>query len=262
MLIVPIKENESIDKALKKFKKKFEKTGAVKQLRARQAFEKPSVGEDNLFQERHLGSHMFQESFCGRRKARIKRMLTKFDKNGDGKLDDAEKAEAMINKFDKNGDGRLNDAERKAAREFLAKEKASGRGQRRPGPRGGNDNQPAPVPGPKLTPADVKSFPNAPLYDPLTLRTVFLEFDNADWEKELADFYHTDVEVPAKLTVDGKIYKEVGVHFRGASSFFTVGEGRKRSLNLSLDFANDTQRLGGYHTLAMRPPKWTPPALM
>ena len=43
MIIVPIKENESIDKALKKFKKKFEKTGVIKQLRARQAFEKPSV---------------------------------------------------------------------------------------------------------------------------------------------------------------------------------------------------------------------------
>lgn len=43
MLIVPIKENEPIDKALKKFKKKFEKTGVVKQLRARQAFEKRSV---------------------------------------------------------------------------------------------------------------------------------------------------------------------------------------------------------------------------
>ncbi|HOS49499.1 MAG TPA: 30S ribosomal protein S21 [Bacteroidia bacterium] len=43
MIIVPIKENETIDKALKKFKKKFEKTGVIKQLRARQAFEKPSV---------------------------------------------------------------------------------------------------------------------------------------------------------------------------------------------------------------------------
>lgn len=43
MIIVPIKENETIDKALKKFKKKFEKTGVVKQLRARQAFEKPSI---------------------------------------------------------------------------------------------------------------------------------------------------------------------------------------------------------------------------
>lgn len=43
MIIVPVKENETIDKALKKFKKKFEKTGVVKQLRARQAFEKPSI---------------------------------------------------------------------------------------------------------------------------------------------------------------------------------------------------------------------------
>ncbi|HEX4887751.1 MAG TPA: 30S ribosomal protein S21 [Luteibaculaceae bacterium] len=43
MLIIPVKEGESIEKALKKFKKKFEKTGVVKQLRARQAFTKPSV---------------------------------------------------------------------------------------------------------------------------------------------------------------------------------------------------------------------------
>lgn len=43
MIIVPVKENESIDRALKKFKKKFEKTGVVKELRARQAFEKPSI---------------------------------------------------------------------------------------------------------------------------------------------------------------------------------------------------------------------------
>ncbi len=43
MIIVQIKDNEPIDKALKKFKKKFEKTGVVKQLRARQAFEKPSI---------------------------------------------------------------------------------------------------------------------------------------------------------------------------------------------------------------------------
>jgi small subunit ribosomal protein S21 len=43
MLIVPIKEGESIDKALKKYKKKFEKTGVVKELRERQSFTKPSV---------------------------------------------------------------------------------------------------------------------------------------------------------------------------------------------------------------------------
>lgn len=48
MLIIPIKEGESIDKALKKFKKKFEKTGVVKQLRERQQFTKPSVARRNV----------------------------------------------------------------------------------------------------------------------------------------------------------------------------------------------------------------------
>lgn len=43
MLIIPVKEGESIDRAVKKFKKKFEKTGVVKELRSRQAFTKPSV---------------------------------------------------------------------------------------------------------------------------------------------------------------------------------------------------------------------------
>ncbi len=43
MIIVPVKEGENIEKALKKFKRKFEKTGVVKELRNRQAFDKPSV---------------------------------------------------------------------------------------------------------------------------------------------------------------------------------------------------------------------------
>jgi small subunit ribosomal protein S21 len=43
MIVINIKENESIDKALKRFKKKFEKTGVLKELRARTSFEKPSV---------------------------------------------------------------------------------------------------------------------------------------------------------------------------------------------------------------------------
>lgn len=43
MIIVPVKEGENIDKALKKLKRKFEKTGVVKELRDRQKFTKPSV---------------------------------------------------------------------------------------------------------------------------------------------------------------------------------------------------------------------------
>jgi small subunit ribosomal protein S21 len=43
MIIIPIKEGENIDRALKKFKRKFEKTGIMKELRERKAFKKPSV---------------------------------------------------------------------------------------------------------------------------------------------------------------------------------------------------------------------------
>ena len=43
MIIVPVKEGENIERALKKFKRKFEKTGVVKELRERQQYDKPSV---------------------------------------------------------------------------------------------------------------------------------------------------------------------------------------------------------------------------
>ena len=43
MIIINIKEGESLDKALKRFKKKFEKTGVLRELRSRQAYEKKSV---------------------------------------------------------------------------------------------------------------------------------------------------------------------------------------------------------------------------
>ena len=43
MSVVPVKEGENIERALKKFKRKFEKTGVMKELRSRQQFNKPSV---------------------------------------------------------------------------------------------------------------------------------------------------------------------------------------------------------------------------
>lgn len=43
MLIIPVKEGENIDRALKRFKRKFDRTGRMRQLRKRQQFIKPSV---------------------------------------------------------------------------------------------------------------------------------------------------------------------------------------------------------------------------
>ncbi len=43
MLIIPVKEGENIERALKKYKKKYDKTNVMKELRSRKEFEKPSV---------------------------------------------------------------------------------------------------------------------------------------------------------------------------------------------------------------------------
>jgi spore coat protein CotH len=154
----------------------------------------------------------------------------------------------ILAQFDKDKNGRLDAAERGAARDWLATQGGGMRGFG--GRRGGGPGMAPGSPGPKLTPAAIKTYPSsAGLYDPSVLRTIFLQFENADWEKELAAFHNTDVEVPATAVVDGRTYKDVGVHFRGMSSYMMVPEGLKRSLNLSFDFVDDEQALDGYRTL-------------
>ncbi len=48
MLIIPIKEGDTIEKALKKYKKKFEKVGILKQLRDRMYYKKPSERQKEI----------------------------------------------------------------------------------------------------------------------------------------------------------------------------------------------------------------------
>jgi len=43
MIVVPIREGDNVDRALKKLKRKFEKIGVVRELRRRQKFTKKSV---------------------------------------------------------------------------------------------------------------------------------------------------------------------------------------------------------------------------
>ena len=47
MLIIDARESDTLDKALKKYKKKFEKSGVLRQLRERQVFTKKSVARRN-----------------------------------------------------------------------------------------------------------------------------------------------------------------------------------------------------------------------
>jgi hypothetical protein len=156
----------------------------------------------------------------------------------------------VVEQFDKNGDDRLDAAERRDARVWIESQPAQGPGGRGRGQRGGGvGNMVAPEPGIRLTPAAVKAYASESVYDPGVVRTLFFQFENDDWLAELVAFNNTDVEVPATLTVDGQTFKDVGLHTRGASSFFTVPAGYKQSLNVSIDWVHGKQSLGGYTTL-------------
>ncbi|MEO7190884.1 MAG: CotH kinase family protein [Vicinamibacterales bacterium] len=156
----------------------------------------------------------------------------------------------LVAQFDKDGDKRLNSQERHAAMQFLQTQGGGGgRGFGRGGRGGGAPAGPV-EPGPRLTPAAAKSYPaSVSLYDAKTLRTLFMQFEDADWEKQLMAFKNTDVDVPAVVTVDGVVYRDVGIGFRGASSFMMVPEGEKHSINVTMDFADKKQALLGYRSL-------------
>lgn len=154
------------------------------------------------------------------------------------------RAEKILNRFDTDNDGRLDDVERKAARKYIHESRGTTGASR---PYGSTS--------PHTTHEDdlkasLAAQPNGEpnLYDAKTLRTLYLQFHDADWYEQLGDFYRTDVDVPADLIVDGKLYQSVGVRFRGSSSYFTV-QNEKKSFNIAVDYGDDKQRLYGYKTL-------------
>ena len=154
----------------------------------------------------------------------------------------------LLKQFDADENGWLNQAERKPARVAAKRAATKSTRRRRGGPPGSSPPEPG-SPGPKVAPADVANYPSESLYDTSVMRTLFLTFENEDWEKELEDFHGTDVDVPATLMVDGKTYPNVGVRFRGQSSYKHISSGSKRSFNVSLDLADEKQRLYGYKSL-------------
>ena len=147
--------------------------------------------------------------------------------------------EKLVEQFDINKDGKLTGDERKAAIES--------RGEvYQPEQRAGTlvgDIQDDVKNSLAAVPKDTPKF-----YDAGTLRTLYLRFHDEDWYAQLNAFYRTDVEVPADLVVDGKVYKEIGVRARGTSSYFTVNS-PKKSFNVAIDYGDDSQRLYGYKTL-------------
>ena len=148
-------------------------------------------------------------------------------------------AEKIVHQFDTDGDGKLTGDERKAALSTRL---------------GGDYSRVSPANPSGDIESDIaaslaaKPEGSSSLYDSDMFRTLYLRFHAEDWYEQMNAFYRTDVEVPADMVVDGKVYSDVGVHFRGSSSYFTV-ESEKKSFNIAVDYGNDGQRLGGYKTL-------------
>lgn len=171
----------------------------------------------------------------------------------------------LVEQFDEDDDGRLADEELEAVLEMLRRE--PGREPRRGGRRGaggpegpggpggagvpgGPDRRAIETrPGPRISPADVENFPDAGLFDPDVVRTVFIDFDRPDWEECLELLHDTDVDLPATMTVDGVVHPGVGVRFRGASSYMMIPRGAKRSFNIAVDHVDPERRIGGQNTL-------------
>lgn len=87
------------------------------------------------------------------------------------------------------------------------------------------------------------------LYDASRVRTIALTFPMDDWEARMEALHQKDEDLPATAVVDGVTYRDVGVGFRGSSSFFRVRSGQKRPLKLKFDRVHKEQALDGYRTL-------------
>ena len=147
-------------------------------------------------------------------------------------------AEKIVARFDTDKDGKLTGDERKAALESRGEAYSP---EQRAGTLTGDIQS-------DLKSSEAAATDSPELYDAGTLRTLYLRFHDEDWYAQLNAFYRTDVEVPAELVVDGKVYSDVGVRARGTSSYFTV-RSAKKSFNIAIDYGDDNQRLYGYKTL-------------
>lgn len=88
------------------------------------------------------------------------------------------------------------------------------------------------------------------LYDPTVLRTVSINFYDANWETLLRNNYVAQTNIFADMVVDGVTYTNVGVRIRGNTSFTALPSGsQKFSLNIEMDAVNTEQSLMGYSSL-------------
>lgn len=165
---------------------------------------------------------------------------------GQGRPDGAPRfsKKLVVKAFDRDDNGRLTGDERTAAIQWLKDDLEKNPPRRRP--------RPAPektMESYEVAKDGVEHYPNRHLYDVDVIRTVFLDFANENWHEDMKLFYRTDIDEPATVTIDGKTYEGVGVHFRGSSSYFSVVNRDKKSMSLSFNHIDKEQTLRGFKSV-------------
>ncbi|WP_297091465.1 CotH kinase family protein [uncultured Draconibacterium sp.] len=92
-------------------------------------------------------------------------------------------------------------------------------------------------------------LPASGLYDLSEIKTAELIFEQDDYWSQLKDNYYTETPIVATLKYDGKLVGEIGVRFRGNTSYRSNATSQKKSFKLDIDFVDDELRLGGYKNL-------------
>lgn len=87
------------------------------------------------------------------------------------------------------------------------------------------------------------------LYDVDTVRTLELTFHQSNWWQQLTNNYSSKTYIKADLKVGSVTYKDVGVRFRGNSSYKAIGSSQKKPFKISMDAFVPGQELYGYSTV-------------
>lgn len=91
--------------------------------------------------------------------------------------------------------------------------------------------------------------PTSGLYDKTQIKNVYLNFEQTDYWTQLTNNYASETNIPATMIYDGVTYPNVGVRFRGNTSYTMTGTSQKKSFAIETDFVDENLKVNGYNDL-------------
>ncbi|MES2747540.1 MAG: CotH kinase family protein [Bacteroidota bacterium] len=91
--------------------------------------------------------------------------------------------------------------------------------------------------------------PTSGFYNKNLVKDVYLNFTQSDYWTQLTNNYASETNIAATMIYDGVTYPNVGVRFRGNTSYTTIGASQKKSFSVETDFVDDNLKIDGYNDL-------------